>query len=125
MIQSHLKKYALMLLILAMLGNITLYAQHPWQKPLPPKERSVIEKIIGPVQQKEPSRDLHIVLVWGEDLDHEKGYHEYERFKDLWMCSLEGRSPSNRGSGLSVSLKRAVEQNRSGGFLCAFGFPGS
>lgn len=89
MIRQINKKQVILITIFLLLGSAELLAQHPWQKPLPPKKRSVVEKILGPVQATAPSRDRNIVLVWGEDLYHGKGYHEYERFKDLWMCLLE------------------------------------
>jgi len=47
--------------------------------------------ILGPLadsQSQGLSRDLNIVLVWGEDCCHQPGYHEYEDFRDLWDSLL-------------------------------------
>lgn len=85
---KHITLIVIFLLLIS--ANRDLAAQHSWQKPPPLKKQSEVEKIIGPIKQTEPSRDLKIVTVWGEDPHHDKGYHEYEHFKDLWTSLLKG-----------------------------------
>jgi len=62
-------------------------AQFPWQKPVP-RSQEAVARILGPVTQEEPSRDLTIVWVWGVDKLHEKGTHEYawvmDDYVNLW-----------------------------------------
>lgn len=67
-------------------------AQFPWQKPVPRSEEEVA-KIVGPVTQKEPSRDLTIVWVWGIDKLHEKGTHEYAWVMDRYVNQLLPQVP--------------------------------
>jgi hypothetical protein len=69
-----------------------LLAQHPWQKPAL-RSHSAIEKIIGPLQQTQPSRQLTIIWVWGVDYDHERGYHEYPWVMDLYVNQLLSKIP--------------------------------
>jgi len=42
----------------------TSHAQFPWQRPVN-RDPAEIERIVGPIRQREPSRDLNIVWVWG------------------------------------------------------------
>ena len=44
--------------------------QFPWQKPVK-RDPAEVKHIMGPQGQREPSRDLHIVWVWGIDKLHE------------------------------------------------------
>jgi len=67
-------------------------AQFPWQKPVP-RSKEAIAKILGPVTQKEPSRDLTIVWVWGIDKLHEKGTHEYAWVMDDYVNTLLPQVP--------------------------------
>jgi len=62
-------------LFLALCISGVVNAQHTWQEPLV-RNRADVEKIMGPVKQTEPSRDLNIVWVWGVDFNHERGYIE-------------------------------------------------
>ena len=58
-----------------------------WQKPLV-RDNAEIARIIGPLEQQEPSRDLHILWVWGVDKDHDKGIHAYDWVMDLFVNKL-------------------------------------
>ncbi|MBC8217968.1 MAG: ThuA domain-containing protein [Planctomycetes bacterium] len=62
-------------------------AQFPWQKPVQ-RSKEAVAKILGPVTQREPSRDLTIVWVWGVDKLHEKGTHEYAWVMDDYVNTL-------------------------------------
>lgn len=62
-------------------------AQFPWQKP-PSRSREAIEKILGPIRPQAPSRDLHIVWVWGIDKLHAKETHEYAWVMDRYVNQL-------------------------------------
>lgn len=61
----------------------------PWQKPQV-REPADIEKIIGPIKQREPSRDLNILWVWGIDQFHDqwKDAHEYVWAMDRFCYDL-------------------------------------
>ncbi len=61
--------------------------QHPWQKP-PLRDPAEIERILGPAKQREPSRDLNIVWVWGVDKNHDRGAHEYGWVMDRFVNTL-------------------------------------
>lgn len=63
------------------------HAQHQWQDP-PERDMGEVQRIMGPVEQTEPSRDLNIVWVWGVDYDHERGFHEYPWVMDLFVNKL-------------------------------------
>lgn len=62
-------------------------AQHDWQEPKPLMPLTDVQKIIGQIKTKEPSRRLHLLWVWGYDKDHAPGAHDYERVRDLF-CEL-------------------------------------
>jgi type 1 glutamine amidotransferase len=68
-------------------GPLPAAAQHEWQRPLPPRSKAQIERIIGPVVKQEPTRDLKIVWVWSKH-DHGPGFHEYEKVRDLFASLL-------------------------------------
>ncbi len=55
-----------------------------------PVERDPAEivRIVGPVEQREPSRDLNIVWVWGLDKFHPKQTHEYAWVMDRYVYDL-------------------------------------
>ena len=65
------------------------HAQHTWQKPKPLVPRVAVEKIIGPIQNVAPSKDRHIVWVWGYDKPHAPGAHDYLRVRDLMTGMLK------------------------------------
>ncbi len=67
-------------------ANVAM-AQHPWQKS-PKRSRESVERILGEIEPTEPSRDLHIVWVWGVDRNHAPGFHEYELVRDLFVDLL-------------------------------------
>lgn len=73
--------------VLLLTISSTSIAQFPWQKPLTRSKKAVAE-IVGPTTEKEPSRDLNIVWVWGIDKLHEKGTHEYAWVMDDYVNSL-------------------------------------
>ncbi len=81
--------YALFL-ILYISGVVN--AQAPWQKPIL-RSRTDVEKIMGPIKQKEPSRDLNIVWVWGVDFNHRWTYHEHDWVMDLYVNNLLNTVP--------------------------------
>lgn len=58
-----------------------------WQKPLV-RDQAEVERIVGPQQQREPSRDLNIVWVWGVDKDHKAEFHAYDWVMDLFVNKL-------------------------------------
>ena len=76
-------------LALLLLFNVPCHAQHDWQKPKPLIARAALEKIIGPVAAKEPSKDLRILWVWGYDAHHKPGAHDYLRVRDLMVGLLK------------------------------------
>jgi hypothetical protein len=81
--------------LLALLTTSQVFAQGraplilPWQKPQV-RDAADVEKIMGPVKQKEPSRDLNILWVWGIDQFHDpwKDAHEYVWAMDRFCYDL-------------------------------------
>ena len=67
-------------------------AQHPWQTK-PDRDADKISRIIGPVGDAEPSRDLKIVWVWGVDKNHNRGAHEYGWVMDRFVNTLFPQVP--------------------------------
>lgn len=63
-----------------------------WQKP-PVRDSAEIQRIVGPSEQREPSRDLNIVWVWGIDKDHDIGIHEYDWVMDRFVNALLPQVP--------------------------------
>lgn len=59
----------------------------PWQRPLT-RDPAEIERILGPLGNREPSRDINILWVWGVDRDHDKGIHAYDWTMDLFVNKL-------------------------------------
>jgi hypothetical protein len=68
------------------------YAQFPWQKPVK-RDPAEIKRIVGPIGQREPSRDLNIVWVWGIDKLHAKETHEYAWVMDRYVNVLLPQVP--------------------------------
>jgi type 1 glutamine amidotransferase len=68
------------------------HGQFPWQKPVK-REPADIKRILGPMGEREPSRDLHIVWVWGIDKLHEKETHEYAWVMDRYVNALLPQVP--------------------------------
>jgi hypothetical protein len=58
-----------------------------WQKPVE-RDLAEIARIVGPVEQREPSRDLNIVWVWGIDKMHPKKSHEHAWVMDRYVHDL-------------------------------------
>lgn len=77
------------LLILSVLLSTWVHAQHGWQRPKPLMAKTDLEKIIGTLETKDPSRDLHVLWVWGYDANHAPGAHDYLRVRDLMRGLLE------------------------------------
>ena len=61
-------KPRLLIVLLVSVYSISV-AQFSWQKPIQ-RSKAEVAKIVGPMTQKEPSRDLVIVWVWGVDKLH-------------------------------------------------------
>ena len=88
---KHAIAIGLLIFIVAHQANGQTSAQLilPWQKPQV-RDSADIEKIMGPVKQKEPSRDLNILWVWGIDQFHDqwKDAHEYVWAMDRFCYDL-------------------------------------
>ncbi len=82
------------LLLFSLAGGVVddAAAQHEWQKPKPLRTKADLEKIIGPLETKAPSKDLRILWVWGYDANHRPGAHDYLRVRDL-MSGLLRKVP--------------------------------
>ncbi|NQT84687.1 hypothetical protein HQ563_16835 [bacterium] len=76
------------IVVLLLTISSTSSAQFPWQKP-PARSKKAVADILGPTTEKEPSRDLHIVWVWGIDRIHAKGAHEFAKAKDFFVDLLK------------------------------------
>ncbi|MHC4538562.1 MAG: ThuA domain-containing protein [Planctomycetota bacterium] len=80
------------IVVLLLTISSTSSAQFPWQKP-PSRSKEAVAKILGPVTDKEPSRELNIVWVWGIDKLHEKETHEYAWVMDRYVNVLLPQVP--------------------------------
>jgi type 1 glutamine amidotransferase len=78
--------------VLLLAISSTSSAQFPWQKP-PSRSKEAVAKILGPITDKEPSRELNIVWVWGIDKLHEKETHEYAWVMDRYVNVLLPQVP--------------------------------
>ena len=67
-------------------------SQFPWQTPVQ-RDPAEVNRIVGPLGQREPSRDLNIVWVWGIDKLHEKETHEYAWVMDRYVNLLLPKVP--------------------------------
>lgn len=89
----HLRpKLFLRVLTFVLLGTAICHGQHTWQQPKPLIPKSKVEQLIGQLQTSEPSKDRHIVWVWGYDKPHQPGAHDYLRVRDL-MTGLLSKVP--------------------------------
>ena len=70
----------------------TAGAQFPWQKPVE-RDPAEVQRIVGPMGRREPSRDLTIVWVWGIDKLHAKETHEYAWVMDRYVNALLPQVP--------------------------------
>ncbi len=61
----------------------------PWQEPQE-RDPADVERIMGAIEQKEPSRDLNILWVWGIDQFHDRWLyaHEYAYAMDRYCYDL-------------------------------------
>jgi hypothetical protein len=82
---------ACIFLLLPAISSTTI-AQFPWQKPVK-RDPAEIKRIVGPIEKREPSRDLNIVWVWGIDKLHEKETHEYAWVMDRYVNTLLPKVP--------------------------------
>ena len=48
-----------------------------WRRKPVKRDPAEVARIVGPIEKREPSRDLNIVWVWGIDKLHAKETHEY------------------------------------------------
>ncbi len=71
----------------ALLLTSQAFGQFPWQKPVK-RDPAEVKRIVGPIGEREPSRDLNIVWVWGIDKFHPKGTHEYAWVMDRYVYDL-------------------------------------
>lgn len=76
----------------ALLLTSQAFGQFPWQKPVK-RDPAEVKRIVGPIGEREPSRDLNIVWVWGIDKLHEKETHEYAWVMDRYVNVLLPRVP--------------------------------
>jgi len=67
-------------------------SQFSWQRPVK-RNPAEVRRIVGPMGQREPSRDLNIVWVWGIDKLHEKETHEYAWVMDRYVNTLLPQVP--------------------------------
>lgn len=79
--------------VIVFVSSSICHAQHEWQKPKALVPRAEVEEIIGPIEKAAPSRDRHIVWVWGYDRPHKPGAHDYLRVRDL-MTGLLKKVPN-------------------------------
>ena len=84
------KTYIAVLATLFLTGQA--FGQFPWQKPVK-RDPAEVKRIVGPIGQQEPSRDLNIVWVWGIDKLHEKETHEYAWVMDRYVNQLLPQVP--------------------------------
>ena len=80
------------IVVLLLTISSTSRAQFAWQKP-PSRNMKEVARILGPITQKAPSRDLNIVWVWGIDKLHAKETHEYAWVMDRYVNVLLPRVP--------------------------------
>ena len=81
-----------LIVLLAVFANQLAYSQHPWQKP-PVRHPEDVERILGPIVERQPSRNLNIVWVWGVDKNHDRGGHEYGWVMDRFVNTLLPQVP--------------------------------
>ena len=81
-----------LILLLTLFVTGEARGQFPWQTPVG-RDPAEINRIVGPIGQREPSRDLNIVWVWGIDKLHEKETHEYAWVMDRYMNQLLPQVP--------------------------------
>ena len=84
------KTYLILLLTLFLTSRA--FGQFPWQTPVK-RDPAEIKHIVGPMGEREPSRDLNIVWVWGIDKLHKKETHEYAWVMDRYVNVLLPQVP--------------------------------
>ena len=91
----HTKKKIFLTLFLALIVTTQASSQTvsqyimPWQGPQE-RDPADVKRIMGKIEQKEPSRDLNILWVWGIDQFHDrwKFSHEYSWAMDRFCYDL-------------------------------------
>jgi hypothetical protein len=78
--------------IITLLAAGQARSQFSWQTPVK-RDPTEIRRIVGPIGEREPSRDLNIVWVWGIDKLHEKETHEYAWVMDRYVNVLLPQVP--------------------------------
>lgn len=73
--------------VIALMASGVAHSQHPWQEK-PERDVAQIKHMVGAMSHKSPSRDLHIVWVWGVDKNHDRGGHEYGWVMDRYVNTL-------------------------------------
>ena len=81
-----------LIVLLPLLLASPTFGQFPWQTPVK-RDPADVKRIVGPMGQREPSRDLNIVWVWGIDKLHEKETHEYAWVMDRYVNVLLPQVP--------------------------------
>ncbi len=76
-----------LLVCLALFATGQASGQFAWQTPVE-RDPAEVKRIVGAIGEREPSRDLNIVWVWGIDKMHGQGYHEYGWVMDRYMNDL-------------------------------------
>lgn len=84
---SHIVLLCTMLISLFISLNSS--AQHLYQSPKPLQKKVELEKIIGELGSKTPSRKLNILWVYGYDKHHISGAHDYVKVKDMMTGLLK------------------------------------
>ena len=85
-------KHAYLIVFLTLLATSQARGQFPWQEPVA-RDPAEVKQIVGPIGQREPSRDLNIVWVWGIDKLHAKETHEYAWVMDRYVNVLLPQVP--------------------------------
>jgi len=88
----NLIRYKQSVFVILLFSSVIVNAQHEWQEPVQ-RSRADVDRIVGPIEKTELSRDITIVWVWGVDFDHERGYHEYDWVMDLYVNKLLKKIP--------------------------------
>ena len=92
MITFRPMKQTCLFLLLALFATSQARGQFPWQTPVK-RDPAEVKRIVGPLGEREPSRDLNIVWVWGIDKLHEKETHEYAWVMDRYVNVLLPQVP--------------------------------
>ena len=81
-----------LIVFLAIFAAGQAHGQFSWQTAAE-RDPAEVERIVGPIGEREPSRDLNIVWVWGIDKLHGTGFHEYAWVLDRYVNDLLPQVP--------------------------------